>query len=376
MLFESLKENNILETDEISFLRTLYSKTSLTVGKEKVKVHKGVMQGSIISPALFNIFIEPLLRKLNREFNIEDIFAYADDRAICIYSMNELRKAIKIIEDWSNQAGIPINYKKSGILNIIKTTRTPKIIKEEMIENYPVVKKYKYLGVWLDEKLNPKTHIESYRQKIGYLINRFRIIPKKSITPRFLINLWTLVIRPVFDYAFCLAKLKNKTGEKLYLAEELQSFKKLMSLRRSTSNLLIKNLIGYDPEKLCLEIIRKADSKWIERKGAQIPRETPINFRIKSDNILITWNTLWYNNLLYSACKLHHTVNTPDHIKALHYNDTPPNIMEMLQEGFEIHEKIKKSESKRRGRLYKHIQQKIEKHENIIKEILNSFNCT
>ena len=40
MLFESLKENNILETDEIEFLRTLYSKTKLTVekkGSESIK---------------------------------------------------------------------------------------------------------------------------------------------------------------------------------------------------------------------------------------------------------------------------------------------------------------------------------------------------
>ena len=157
--------------------------------------------------------------------------------------MNQLRKAVEIIEDWSNKAGIPINYKKSGILNIIKTTKTQKIIEKEIFMNYPIVKKYKYLGVWLDEKLDPKTHLDAYKSKIGYLINRFRIIPKKSITPRFLINIWTLIIRPIFDYALCLAKLKNKTGEKLYLTEELRSFKQLMSLRKTT-NEAIRDLIG------------------------------------------------------------------------------------------------------------------------------------
>ena len=91
MLFESLKENNILETDEIGFLRTLYYKTKLTEGKETVRIHKGVIQGSIISPALFNIFIEPFVKKLNTEINMEDIFAYADDFAVCVYSMNQLR---------------------------------------------------------------------------------------------------------------------------------------------------------------------------------------------------------------------------------------------------------------------------------------------
>ena len=95
----------------------MYSKTKLTIGKEKVEIYKGVMQGSVISPALFNIFIEPMLLELNREFNIEDIFAYADDIALCIYSVNQLRNAINIIETWSNKVGISINFKKSGVLN-------------------------------------------------------------------------------------------------------------------------------------------------------------------------------------------------------------------------------------------------------------------
>jgi len=333
------------------------------------------MQRSIISPALFNIFIEPLLKKLSIEFNIEDVFAYADDIAVCIYSMNQLQKAINIIEEWSEKAGIPINYKKSGILNIMKTSRTPKIVKGQIFKNYPVVQKYKYLGIWLDEKLNPRTHIEGYKPKINYLINRFRIIPKKSITPRFLINLWTLIIRPVYDYAFCLANLKNQTGEKLYLAEEFQSFKKLMSLRKTTSNQLIRNLIGYDPEKLCLDIIRRADAKWNERKGVPSVTEQPIIYRRKTHNILLTWNALWYNNLLYSECKTHHTLNTAEHIKVFHVDKTPPTLSEILAEGYDVHNKIKNSQSKRKGRLYKFIQQKIERNEKIIKEILDSFNC-
>ena len=46
----------------------------------------------------------------------------------------------------------------------------------------------------------------------------------------------------------------------------MQSFKKLMSLRKTTSNELIKDLIGYDQEKLCLENIRRAEQRWTEEK--------------------------------------------------------------------------------------------------------------
>jgi hypothetical protein len=97
------------------------------VGDEKVEIHKGVMQGSIIRPALFNIFIEPLLRELNKISDIEDVFAYADDIAVCAYSINELRRIIYVINEWSTKAGIPINFKKSGILNIRKNDKTTKI---------------------------------------------------------------------------------------------------------------------------------------------------------------------------------------------------------------------------------------------------------
>ena len=47
-----------------------------------------------------------------------------------------------------------------------------------------------------------------------------------------------------------LAKIKNITGEMKCITEEMKSLKKLMSLRKATSNELIKDLIGYDPETM------------------------------------------------------------------------------------------------------------------------------
>ena len=75
-------------------------------------------------------------------------------------------------------------------------------------------------------------------------------------------NIWTLIIRLIYDYAFCLAKYKNITGERKYIVEVMQSFKKLMSLRKIISNELIKALIGYDLEKICSENIRRAERRY------------------------------------------------------------------------------------------------------------------
>ena len=35
------------------------------------------------------------------------------------------------------------------------------------------VDKCKYVEVWLDEKLNPETHLKLYKPKMNYLISRF-----------------------------------------------------------------------------------------------------------------------------------------------------------------------------------------------------------
>jgi len=88
-----------------------------------------------------------MLLELNRELNIEDIFAYADDIAVCIYSVNQLRDAINIIEKWGKKVGIPINFKKSGVLNIAPRINSRKLIQGTSIGNYSIFEKYKYLGL-------------------------------------------------------------------------------------------------------------------------------------------------------------------------------------------------------------------------------------
>ena len=98
------------------------------------------MQGFIISS-----FIESMLKVINRKFNIEDIFSYADDIAICVYSVDKYFQAINIISKWSNEAGIPINFRKIGILNIIMNTITHNIAIGNNCMNYPIVNN---ISIW------------------------------------------------------------------------------------------------------------------------------------------------------------------------------------------------------------------------------------
>ena len=117
LLFKRLE--GILEKEEIEFQKALYDKLVIQSGKSSFRPNLGVAQGSIISPALFDIYTESLLLEINSLIPLDDIFAYADDILIICENLETLKKCIQIIEDWSNTNNLKINKKKSAVLEFI-----------------------------------------------------------------------------------------------------------------------------------------------------------------------------------------------------------------------------------------------------------------
>ena len=63
-LFQRL--NKVLNEDEIQFQKAIYSRLKIKLGNQFFKPNVGVAQGSVISPAMFNIYSEELLSNRNR----------------------------------------------------------------------------------------------------------------------------------------------------------------------------------------------------------------------------------------------------------------------------------------------------------------------
>ena len=112
------------------------------------KIRKGVPQGGCLSPLLFNMYINPLISEL-RNTGVQ-VLAYADDIVFLAKGTPMLTTALKRAEDWCTRNSLEINRQKSGILRLrSKHTHMPQ--PNEMINGYPVVPIYKYLGLELKD---------------------------------------------------------------------------------------------------------------------------------------------------------------------------------------------------------------------------------
>ena len=198
LIFERL--TNILDEEEINCQKAIYDKITIRSGNSHFRPNLGVAQGSVISPALFDIYLEPLLWKLHEIIPLEDIFAYADDVLVICDDLEALKKCIQIMESWSDQNNMKINKNKSAILEFQQRRKKKTILKiGDTFMGYPIVNKYKYLGTWLDQKLTLDTQLQ-HIQKRTYAI-RSRLTPTLyGASLDFRKNLWQIFVAPLYEF--------------------------------------------------------------------------------------------------------------------------------------------------------------------------------
>jgi len=123
----------------------------MKVDEHLIKTSTGVPQGGVLSPLLFNIYINDLIDSLSAKQLC--ILAYADDLLVYAKGIEALNTAISIAEDWSLANGIEINHGKSAILQVKHHKRSNSKQLGNTYRNFPVLNEYKYLGLVIDDVL-------------------------------------------------------------------------------------------------------------------------------------------------------------------------------------------------------------------------------
>ena len=111
----------------ICLLRNLYAGQEATVrtGHDWFQIGKGVCQGCILSPCLFNFYAEYIMRNAGLEEtqagiktarrNINNL-RYADDTTLMAESEEELKSLLMKVKDESEKVGLKLNIQKIKIM--------------------------------------------------------------------------------------------------------------------------------------------------------------------------------------------------------------------------------------------------------------------
>ena len=128
-LWKILKEMGI--TGQLTFLlRNLYAGQEGTVGTKHgttdwFQIRKGVCQRCILSPWLFNSYVEYIMRNIELDEaqagikipgrNINNL-RYADDTTLMAESKEELKRLLMKVKEEGEKVGLKLNIQKTNIM--------------------------------------------------------------------------------------------------------------------------------------------------------------------------------------------------------------------------------------------------------------------
>ena len=127
-------------------------------------IHRGVAQGCPLSPTIFAVYINSLIKEINASgigIDLQDgkqpvgILAYADDIVLLAEDNKALQEMANITHKWCKKWGMKANIKKCGIL-AIQNKEKPTL--EWGDSSFPIVDSYKYLGVTFEPNMKFDKH--------------------------------------------------------------------------------------------------------------------------------------------------------------------------------------------------------------------------
>jgi ribonuclease HI len=227
-----------------------------------MKVRRGCPQGGVLSPLLWNMVIDSLLRRLEEQ----GLWAqgFADDVVILINGKylgtvcELMQSALLIVQEWCEQVGLSVNPNKTtAILFTNKRNlngyKTPIIFGKELeLQN-----QVKYLGVILDSKLNWNCHIDHRLRKATIALWQCRRAIGKTwgLKPKVVYWIYTSIVRPILTFA---AILWWKKTTQQTVNRKIGSLQRLACLcvtgsMRSTPTSALEALLSLPPLSIFIE---------------------------------------------------------------------------------------------------------------------------
>ena len=223
------------------------------------KLNKGVPQGGILSPTLWNFILEDLLVTLKNS----PVFTqgYADDIALLLNGcnpgilVNYMNNTLQQITNWGNK--MHLNFNPSKSISIMFTNkRAWKNVTNNVVLNGQELEfqeTVKYLDITLDSKLNWSKQINNIVTKANIALHRCRrtLGSTWGLSPKTMHWMYTAIIRPIVSYGSIvwITSLNKK-----YVIKKLNKIQRtaalsISSARHSSANDALNIILDIEPIK-------------------------------------------------------------------------------------------------------------------------------
>jgi hypothetical protein len=300
---------------------------------------KGCPQGGCLSPLLWSVVVDSLIRKLRENGFL--VFAYADDLAIMTrgkFSLTvceKMNQALRIVQEWCLETGLNVNPTKSSVMKFTKGRTTE--VKEIVLFNkvIPFENLTKHLGVYIDENLNWNAHISNAVEKGRRTLwaTKTMVNKKWGLKPKQCLWVFQQIIIPRIAYGAIVwwHRALIGTNEKKLISIQRQALLMITGAMRTAPTMALEALLNILPitvliHKLALKACLRLDrmDMWqLNMFHNKEHRKIVATLRkLKREEEYDQCNVIWNSNKRYKT-----SINELPHWSyGLHITRNPQNL--------------------------------------------------
>ena len=232
------------------------------------EVKSGVLQGGILSPLLFVLVIDYVMKKIKAETDAGILWGehgklldldYADDIVFVCSSPEEVQRVLNCLVLEGQKVGLIINSGKTEIINMNMENPQDCVVGGTVIKQ---VEKFKYLGTYLSKdgslKLEFEERLKRANQAMGMLKN---VWCNGNFSVHTKIRIYKVMVRSILIYGHE-SWYSTVTTDKKFVAFENKVLRRILRIKwwQRVSNSRIREITGVQPVD---EFVRFSRWKWI-----------------------------------------------------------------------------------------------------------------
>lgn len=281
---------------------------------------RGVLQGSPLSPYLFNLFINSLLETLNQGVLGPPIcLFYADDGCLVTNSRTDIQDLLNKVVVWSEENRIELNVKKCGH---VSSRYHPKPLFLGNLQ-IPFVDSYDYLGFPMTARgIDFTYHLE---RRVAAAIGRIKWLSRYSDSwgPANRLRVYKQFLAPMFEYGAPLvwAWANESTESITQFRQSTATHKDLVAWIANSSNgrhLVTMNLCGLIPLEYRFQQLRTAFQPVIQSANPDSALQIVLN-GLGPRSVLTAFGYALRDDVLWSDFKMQYDTKTKIKVALAHF---------------------------------------------------------